>query len=414
MIEHRSPKFFYGYIIVLAAFCAMMLSWGASRSFGVFLEPIIDEFSWTRAATSGAFTVCMIILGLLGIIAGRLNDRFGPRLLLTACGFFLGLGYLLMSRITTIWQLYLVYGVVIAIGMSGAAVPMMSTVARWFTKRRGLMTGILIAGPGFGIAIVPLVASWLISSYGWRPSYTVIGIVVLVLIISAAQFLRRDPSQVGQLPYGEDVVEAESSTVKATGFFLREAIRTGQFWILGLLSFGNFFNINVAMVHIVIHATGLGISPTLAASVLSVTAGVSIAGRVIMGSVADKIGNKPTVILGFSLTLFAYLWLLVAEELWMLYLFAIIFGLGAWALGSVTSLLVAELFGMRSHGLILGVIVFVGNMGGALGPVLAGHIFDVTSSYQLAFLICAIIGVAIIILSMLLRPTGQRGGTNDS
>ena len=218
MVENVKPKFFYGYIVVAVAVGIMMLAWGANRTFGVFLEPLINEFSWTRAGVSGAFTLCMLITGLLGIVAGRLNDRFGPRLVMTACGFFVGLGYLLMSQISTIWQLYLFYGVIIAMGTSGGYVPLVSTVARWFVKRRGLVTGIVISGIGLGTMVVPPIAAQLISSYGWRTSYIIVGIAALVLIILAAQFLKRDPSQVGQLPYGG--VKQESLDLGAKEFSL--------------------------------------------------------------------------------------------------------------------------------------------------------------------------------------------------
>jgi len=348
--------------------------------------------------------------GLLGIVTGRLNDRFGPRLVLATCGFFLGLGYLLMSWISAVWQLYLFYGVIVAVGMSGFTVPMLSTVTRWFTTRRGLMTGITTAGPAVGIAVVPPLASWLISLYGWRTSYIIIGAVTLVLIILLAQLLRRAPGQMGLLPYGENETEQKTTGLEVTGFSLRQVISLKQFWVLCLISFGNFFNINVVMVHIVIHATDLGITPTIAATLLSVTAAISIMGRIMMGVVADRIGNRLTLVIGFGLVVIAFLWLLAAEELWALYLFAVLFGVGGWTLAPVMSPMVAELFGIRSHGAIYGVTNFVSNIGGALGAILAGYIFDVMNSYNLAFLICAIIGVTGIILTILIRPTSIGGG----
>lgn len=409
----RKPKVFYGYIIVLAAFCAMALALGANRTFGIFLEPMINEFGWTRAGISGTFTLCMIIAGLVGIVAGRLNDRFGPRLVLTACGFFVGLGYLLISQIGALWQLYLFYGVIVAIGLGGTFVPLTSTVARWFVKRRGLMTGTISAGPAFGIATVPLVASLLISSYGWRTSYIIIGIVVLVLVIPAAQFLRRDPSQMGLLPYGKDEVKIESLDLQAIELSLQGAIRTRQFWILSLVFFGCLFKTSVFMVHIVIYAVALGISPATAVTILSMAAGISIVGRIMLGVVADRIGNKSALIIGTSLTLVAFLWLLVAKELWMLYLFAVIFGLSGWHLSPVSPM-IAELFGLRSHGEIFGVVNFGGMIGGAIGPLMAGYIFDLTGSYHLAFLVCVAISAIALILILLLTPTSNKGRASEN
>ena len=119
MVENVRPKYFYGYIVVLAAFLITVTMWGTLYSFGVFFKPLLTEFGWTRAETSGAYSLFIVLHGLVYIVTGRLNDRLGPRIVMIACGFFLGLGYLLLSQISTIWHLYLVYGVIIAIGMSG-------------------------------------------------------------------------------------------------------------------------------------------------------------------------------------------------------------------------------------------------------------------------------------------------------
>jgi len=412
--DNREPKFFYGYVVVLAAFFIVLLMFGTLYTFGVFFKPVSTEFDWTSAATSGAFALYMILHGALYIVTGRLNDRFGPRMVMTACGLFLGLGYLLMSQISAIWQLYLFYGVIIGIGMSGGFVPLVSTVSRWFVKRRGLMTGIVLAGIGMGTVIMPPVASWLISTYGWRTSYMMIGIIALVFIVLAAQFLRRDPGQMGQLPYGENGLPEKGLDLQARGFSVQEAIHTRQFWIVCATGFCSLFCIQAVMVHIVPHATELGISATIAANILAVIGGLSIAGRIIIGSVGDRIGNKPAVIFSLILLSVALLWLQLAKEVWMLYLFAAIFGFayGGWV--ALISPIVAELFGLSSHGITLGIIAFGFTIGGAIGPVLAGSIFDITSSYYLAFLVCATMSVIGVILALLLTQLVGKEEKNDS
>lgn len=404
MSKNRTPWFFYGYIVVVAAFLIMVIVMGTMYSFGVFFKPLSTELGWTRAATSGAYSLFMVLHSFLSIIAGRLNDRFGPRIILTGCSLFLGLGYLLMSQISAIWQLYLFYGVIVAMGTSGGYVPLASTVARWFVKRRGLMTGITVSGIGIGTMIMPPVANWLISSYGWRTCYIIIGILVSVLIILAAQFLRRDPGQMGQVPYDEEEVDTSHLNLADGGFSLREAIHLRQFWMLCamLLCFG--VSVQVIMVHIVPHATDLAISPASAANILAIIGGVSVTGRIIMGSVGDRIGSKPAITICFIMMLVALLWLLATKELWMFYLFAVIFGFayGGWA--ALLSLIVAELFGLSSLGVILGAVISVMAVGEAAGPALAGGIFDITNSYQLAFLICAALSIIAIMLALLLRP----------
>ncbi len=404
MIENRKPKFFYGYIVAAAAVTIMTIAWGASRTFGVFLEPMLGEFGWTRAGISGSFTLNMIVMGLLAIVAGRLTDRFGPRVVVIGCGLFLGSGYLLISQVSAIWHLYLFYGVITGIGMSGAFAPLMSVVVRWFAKRRALMSGIIIAGPGLGVVIMPLVFSLLISGYGWRFSYVILGGVVLVVMVSAALFLKRDPGEMGLMPYGADEEKAGSMDLQAEGFSLGEAVRTQQFWLLSVLTFCDLFLVNVVVVHIVIYGIGLGIPSTAAASILSVAAGVSIPARVIIGGVADRIGNKPAFMICFITSVAAFLLLLVARELWILYLFAAIFGFGLWSSGGIMAPITAELFGLKSHGTILACASFAGAVGGAVGPVMAGYIFDVSGSYQLAFILCLVVSVISFISLILLRP----------
>ncbi len=172
-------------------------------SFGVFFEPMLAEFGWARATPSGAVSLRIFVGTILGIIGGRLTDKFGPRPVVTVCGVFLGLGFFLMSRIGTIWQLYLVFGVITGVGMGGLFVPLTSTVPRWFVKRRGMMTGIVLSGVGLGTMITPSLATWLITTYGWRTAYTIVGLVAMTVIVTASQFVKRDPAQVRQLPDGE-------------------------------------------------------------------------------------------------------------------------------------------------------------------------------------------------------------------
>jgi len=386
----------------------MVVIWGANYTFGVFFKPVLTEFGWTRAATSGAYSLSLVLHGLLGIGAGRLTDRFGPRVVMIFCAAVLGLGYSLMSQISDIWQLYLFYGVIIAIGMGGSYVPMLSTTARWFVKRRGIMTGIVVAGIGTGTVIMPPLARWLISTYQWRTSYVVMGIMTVVLITLAACFLRRDPSQKGLEPYGKDEVEIGSLKVEAEEFSLRQALRTRQFWILCATFFGFGFNIHTIMTHIVAHATDLGISASTAANLMAAIGGLGIFGRVTMGGFADRFGNRLTLILCFTVMLASFLWLLVAESVWMLYVFAAVFGFSYGGSAALESPIVADLFGLSSHGVIMVVVAFIITAAGAVGPALAGRIFDVSGSYDLAFIICATLAAVSIIMASLLGQITKR------
>ncbi len=400
--------FYYGYIIVIAAFLTIALGWGTYYSFGIFFEPLLAEFGWTRTLTSGAYSVAMLVAGLMAIIAGKLTDQLGSKIVSTACGILLGSGFLLMSQINAVWQLYLLYGIPIAVGLSGCWAPMTSTVARWFVRRRGLMTGIVVSGVGFGIVVIAPLASWIIAAYGWRPAYITIGIMTLVLIIVAAQFLRRDPRQIGQLPYGETEAGQENLVPEARDFSYREAIHARQFWMVAAIYFGYGFYLHTLTVHIVSHAVGLGISAASAANILATFGAISIPGRLIMGSASDRIGIKYSLVFVLGLMLVALLWLQLARELWMLYLFGAVFGFAYGGLSCLQSLTAAKLFGLSSLGVIVGTLSFSFTSGGAVGTVLAGYIFDVTGSYSLAFLISAIMALVGCVLALSLTPPIRR------
>lgn len=407
---NTAPKFFYGYVIVAVTFIIMVLSWGLYIVFGVFFDPLLVEFGWTRAMISGAYSLSSILSGVLAIAMGGLTDRFGPRLVVTFCGFCLGLGYLMMSQVNALWHLYLFYGVIVGIGMSGLWVPLLSSIVRWFVGRRSLMTGIVISGLTIGQLIAPLVISRLIAAHGWRLSYIILGGVILLIIVLAAQFLRRDPGQVGQLPDSENEGKQQDLKSDSKDFILKEAVHTAQFWLVAIIFFCVGFAAFAITVHIVPHATKLGISAVTAANILAINGGIGIIGNFGLGGIiGDRIGNRKAFIIGAVLMAASLFWLVPAREVWMLYLFAVVFGIGLGGMGTSESPLIARLFGLSSHGLIYGVVGLSWTVGGAVGPIMTGYMCDVIGNYQLAFLLCAVIGVVGLLLLVILRPTKRRG-----
>ena len=399
------PRFFYGYIVVGAALLIMAIVYGAYNSFGVFFESLLTDFGWTRTTISGALSLSWIMQGVLSIIMGRLTDRFGPRVVLTICGFLIGLGYLLMSQIGAIWQLYLFYGVIIGSGMGGSWVPMVSTAARWFVKRRNLMTGIVLTGVSMGTLIAPPVASRLISAYKWHTSYLIVGSIVLVAVVLVAQLLRRDPTRTKQRTYAESEGEKQEFLLETPPFSLREAVHTRQFWLASGMFFCFGFSVYTIMAHIVLDATGLGMSSISAPNILATIGGLSLVGRIVLGSAADRFGNRQVFIIGFILMAAALFWLVPNKEVWGLYLFAAVFGFAFGGCATSESPLVAGLFGLSSHGLILGVMSLLGfTFGAAIGPFIAGYIFDMTSSYQLTFIVSGAVSIVGLILTVLLSP----------
>jgi MFS family permease len=399
---------FYGYIIVGVAFFIHLTSYGLSDSFGVFINPWINDFGWARATISGAYSLSFVLIGVLGIVMGLITDRYGPRMALSICGVCLGAGFFLLSKMYADWQLFLFYGLIFGTGMSGFWAPLLSVISRWFIGKRGLMTGIVISGGGIGAFIGPPVINWLINISNWRQTTIILGIFVFVVIFLAAQFLKRDPSQVGQQPYEDKDARqlASDSTTPAThDYSTREALKTPQFWIVFSMLFCLAFYTFSVMVHVTPHAIDMGITNTSAANILAVIGGAGVIGNFVMGRVCDKIGPKKIFIICFILMSAALFWLAQARYEWMLYLFSIIFGFNHGANATAQAPILARIFGMKALGAIFGAAAFGFTIGGAIGPLLTGYLYDLTGSYQTAFIICGILGLFGLILTLFLRPT---------
>jgi MFS family permease len=386
-------------------------------SFGIFLRPITEQFNWDRGALSAALSIGMLVSGPLSIFTGRLSDRHGPRLLVTGSGLLTGTAFMLMSQVSALWHVYLLYGVAMALGGSGCIVPVSSTIPRWFHRRRGVAIGLTWTGIGLGGIVTPLLAQGLISGYGWREAYVVLGAANLIIVMLLAQTLRRDPQQMGLRPYGEKETPAgEPATPPSPGLTLKQAIRTGRFWLFGLVMLGFVFTMQVMMAHITPHAIDVGVPAGPAASVVSIWAATSLIGRNLAGFVADRIGAARSVALHLTAMALTIVWLLFAREPWTFYVFAAVYGIAYGGVVPMQTLMAGELFGLRSLGMIVASLMMLGSAGGALGPPLAGAIFDATGEYQIAFLISLGLIILAIILSVILTrsrhsmatyPTGR-------
>jgi MFS family permease len=407
--NHSNPlQLSYGYLITAVCFSIQALGVGTYISFGVFFNPLMEEFGWNRAAIAGASSTAFFSMGIFGVIIGRLNDIFGPRRLMSVAALLLGLGCVLMGRLTTLRELYLYFGIIFGMGFSAIDVIALTTIARWFSHRRGFMTGIVKVGTGAGQFVMPLAASGLILLYGWRWTIAIIGTVVAVILVLMAQLLHRDPSALGL----KNIPEIGKSNFPPPATVPRPPLscvfRTVQFWTICLLNFFLVSGLMVIMLHIVPHVRDSGFSPIQAAGVLSTIGAVSMLGRFVSGLVIDKRGSKTVMKVCFLLLLGDLVWLQFAHRLWMLYLFGVFYGLAHGGFFTAISPLVAEWFGIHSHGTLFGIVACFGTTGGALGPLLAGHLFDLSGSYQSTFLILTALALVAWGLLISLRPARGR------
>jgi len=410
---NKTTRLFYGWLVAGAAFVVMIVCFGVQYSFGVFFKPLIAEFGWTRAATSGIFSLYMVVRAVFSIVMGYFCDRRGPRLTVAIGGASMGLGLLFISRSETIWQLYIFYGVMGGIGAASFYAPLASTVSKWFTKKRGLVLGIYSAGIGIGTVIFSPLTGFLIDTYTWRTSYVILGIMTLGIILASALFLRSSPQEMGLEPDGRrvegfQVAEQGARDRSPEGLSFRDASLTLPFWLIMFVEMVSYMVSITPLVHIVPFATDTGISPLVAASLLAVIGGCSIVGRVVTGAVSDKVGAKnllPVMLMIEAVMLF---FLMESKGTTMFYLFAILFGLAYGGSVPLIPAVTADFFGPGSMGTIFGVISFGGILGGAFGPLLAGTLHDSTQSYGTAFLAISIVAAVGALLAFFLRGLKPR------
>ncbi len=381
---------------------------GTFVAYGVFFNSLIAEFHWSRAAISGASSLALFLAGFLAIFVGRLNDVYGPKKLMGTASFFFGAGVMLMSQVHEIWQLYLFYGIIFGIGLSAVDVIALTTTARWFSSSRGMMTGIVKVGTGAGQFSVTFLAGVLIAACGWRQTNLIIGAASLVLLFLLAQVLKRDPGDSLAGTHHDVDRSTEKSDPGYVSLSTRQAIKTVQMWTICSVNLLLVFTLMIILVHIVPHASDIGLSAIQSAGVLSTIGAVSMVGRLISGLFIDRIGSKYVMAACYIVLITSLLWLQLADSFWMLYLCAAVYGLAHGGFFTAISPIVAETFGIAAHGALLGIVVFSGTTGGALGPVVAGLMFDGLGSYTKVFWIITVMSFIGLGLILSLKPIDRR------
>ena len=411
-------KLFYGWVVVLAFLVVVTIILGTRITFGVFFKSIESDFNLTRAATSVVFSAQMVLVGVFTILGGWALDKYGPRIVVLLMALFTGLSLLLTSQTSSLWQLFITYSLLLSIGTSAIYVVTMSTVSRWFDKKRGLALGIASSGAGLGTVVMAPFATYLISDFGWRTAFIILGLIAWLFVIPISRLFKGEPYEIGALPDGAEPdsrqtgmqkLKNKGGGIQPVGLSLRQAFRTSNFRLYGFIWLLYASNLYLVLTHIVPHAMDMGMSAGKAAIVLSLLGGASIVGRVLMGIVSDRIGRKVTGIICSLVQAGAMAWLIWSQDSWMLYLFALIYGFGYGGMTPSVGALIGETLGLRSIGIILGVLDIGWGLGAAIGPAIGGFIFDVNNSYSIAFLIGT---VAMSIVTLLIALVRRETSTN--
>ncbi len=379
-------------------------------SYGVFFKPIAADFHWSRATTSLVASIGAAEVGLLGIVAGFLSDRFGPQIVVAFCAFLLGLSHLLTSQIHALWQFLLFYGFIRGLGMSGAYSPILSTIPRWFDKKRGLTLGIVVAGIGLGTMIFLPVTAYLVSAYQWRTAFIIVAIIIWAIVLPSALLLRRHPREMGLSPYGKTAIPS-SATEKLSSaapkeehaMTTRQAMRTPSLWILFSIFALYAFGLGMIMVHMINYATDIKISSTTAALFVSVIGGTSVLGRIVMGGISDKMGIRNTMIISLVLMIVPMFFFAVTKSVVGLFVLSAFFGFGYGGMVPQFPSAAGQIFGTKSLGTIFGLITLGSTIGNGTGPLIAGYLYDTTHSYQLAFSLGAVALIVGLILTFFVR-----------
>jgi MFS family permease len=359
------------WVVVWATFVCLAVIFGVSYSFAAFFEIFAKEFSAQRADVSWIFGLCGLVYFVLGALGGVLADRWGPRLVCMAGMGFIALGLFLTSLAQNLGTVYLSYGLLVGLGIAFVYTPSIASVQPWFSKRRGLASGIASSGVGAGTLILPLLVSYLLTAVDWRIALQMMAGGVLVIGLSAGFLLKRAPSLPGH------------QSGQLAGLTLPDALKTSSFrWLyMGTLLGAPVMFIPFA--HISAAARDAGVADAQAVGLVGLIGIGSLVGRFAIGWLADRLGRVKTLMLMQCLMGMSYLIWAGAQEAWVFALFALWFGL---SYGSIVSLLPAicmDLFGGRAVSAVIGTLYTGAALGNLLGPVLAGQVFDMTQSYAL-------------------------------
>lgn len=427
-VAGKKSGIFYGYYILAVAFLCQFFSAGiVSYCFQSFIKPLTDAFSWNRAAIALGVTIVHGMMAITSPVVGPLSARWGSKWVMALGGLLMGLGFILMSMMTDLTHFYLLYVVIGLGGNAAGVVPSSMVVSTWFKRRRGTAVGLLGTGIGLGGFVMPyLTSTCFIPSFGWSRAYLFLGLISLVMTPLAILIVRQKPADMGLLPDGEVAIPdsmkpvagkaaalAKESNSKAKvhgefgpldqGYSLKAAMRTPAFW---LASVGfTIFSLGSSMVfqNQLPHLEGIGLSVAVAASAYGIVGIGSAAGKFFFGWICDYIPPKYSLIIGIVFQSVGTLILLVLKpdsSLLVLYIYAVIYGIGIGCWLPALSMITSSNFGMVHYGAIFGIMTLLFHGAGAIGPLIAGMIYDAQGSYHMAFiatLICFAVSVPLVL-----------------
>jgi MFS family permease len=383
----KSP-IFYGWVVVGICFLTLAVGGATNGSFSIFYVAMLKEFHWSRADAAGAYSLSMLLFSVCGPLVGWLIDRFGTRKVMPFGVIVLTIGLLSSSFISSLWQLYLFYGVLMAAGITHIGfIPNVLIISNWFFRHRALALGIANAGRGVGALILLPLIQYAIQNAGWRHAYLFLGaLVFIVLLPLLGIFQRGRPLDKGLTRLGDEDTAlhiAENSKPMPVGPTLREAMRSYRFWTLGILGIVFGASFSGLFVHAVAYMGDVGYPTFFAATIFGLAGACRSGGGIVGGFFSDRYGREMAFTIFSVLSFIGLITLIYSkpETPFLIYAFAVMHGLGSGATGTISSSLQADVFQGKSFGLIFGFIQAASGIGAALGPWLTGLIYDTQGTY---------------------------------
>ncbi len=385
------------------SFLTIFFVLGTRSSFGLFYTAILSDYGWSRAKTAGAFSLMMIFHALLSPVSGVLIDRIGPRILFPIGGIIVTIGLFSSSYISEIWQFYLFFGVITALGINTQAfAPQMSLIPRWFIRKKGLASGLVLSGMGTGTMVMAVMIGFIIVRAGWRVAFMTISAFIFCFVVPInVIFQRNGPEEVGQsieetclkLKRGEVSglnslkQKTEIPIIQKTWTF-KTALLTKAFWCFLFMGFVQGLTVNTIVVHLAPHVIDLGFSPMLAASMVGLVGLLASFGTILFGSLSDRVGRESGYSIA-SISQFLGILLLILMEgsplKWLLYVFVILYGVGYGGISAITAAATGDIFSGKALGRIISTQAVSFGLGSALGAYLGGYFFDKWGSYNIPF-----------------------------
>lgn len=401
---NSNRKIFYGWWIVVGAFFLNFAGIGIiMNSMGVFIKPVSESLGFTRGSFTLYFTIAALAMMVMAPVMGKLLERYDIRIIMTICTTMMAASFALFSQCRTLTQFYIL-ALFLGIGSAGShIIPVSMMITNWFIDKRGLAMGIVFAGTGVGGLIFNPLTNWIILHYGWQTAYLMSGLVVGILSILPAIFIvRAKPADKGLLPCGGEQALAQQSSTEQGGLTATQALRDRAFWLLAII----ILLIAVANMgvlhHIVPYLTDIGFSSTTATALMSLHMGMLIFGKVLTGSLADRLGLLKSYLVCMAGLMIAIALLYGAQLMWVAIVFSVLFGFSIAVRTVLPPLMTARVLGQKHFGVIYGFLNIFTTLGTAVGVPLSGFIYDWTKSYSLAFalyiglcLIAAAAGIAV-------------------